>query len=183
MCGGCGAAGLSTIGRLGLSSLFACYPVSTACLSVYFTSERGTARGLLSQTSNRRCGTWGTRDPRRLVGWPWSGGGVLAGVLTPDHGHCSLEPAAGLLALGARSGGSRWIVRCRSVPASCLPVTPPSPPLPCPVVLGQEPPLGFPRGWILFYCWRSPGAPASGGLGLPWPGLLTASRVVPRLPG
>lgn len=60
------------------------------------------------------------------------------------------------------------------------PCDPPPPPLPCPVVLGQEPPLGFPRGWILFYCWWSPGAPASGCLGLPWPGLLTASRVVPK---
>lgn len=43
----------------GLSSRFACCPASPACLSVYFTSERGRARRLLSDCSNRHTGPTG----------------------------------------------------------------------------------------------------------------------------
>lgn len=93
-------------------------------------------------------------------------GGVLAGVLASDHGHCSLEPAAASLALGAGSGRSRWIVRCGSVSTSFLPVTYPSPSsLPCGAKTGAN--FGFSkmgepflpvRSWISCFGLSGPSA-------------------------
>lgn len=171
--GSCGpwiAAGLAAIGHPGLSGRFACCPASLHAF--LFTSPQ-------REGQPDACTP---RLQRQALGAGWLATVlVLGGSACWGPGCCSLEPAAGLWALGARSGGSRWTVKSRSVSASRLPVTPPL--LPAPPVLRQEPTLGFPKGWS-FSCWR--GDSWSSYILLsgrhPGRGVLTQAAWPPRLP-
>lgn len=116
-----------------------------AFLFTSLQSEGQPARGLFAQTGATSAQALGAH--RTSGGW-WAGPGPRGSACWgPDPGPGALFTGASSWPLGARSGGRRWIIRCRSVSASCLPVTPPHPQPPASLPLGAETgaTLGFPR--------------------------------------